>query len=289
MYTLQTTQLKIKIDEKGAELKSVVHLHHHLEYMWSGDPTVWGKTSPVLFPIVGTLKENTYTYNEQYYQLPRHGFARDQTFAVTNHSPNSLILTITANSQTRSVYPFDFRFSILYEVQEDTLSVTYKIENTGEETLFFSVGGHPAFKLPLAEETTYEDYKLVFEREETSGRWPISKAGLIEAEPLSFLEAKKELPLTKELFRKDAIVLKELRSTYVQLLSDKTKHGLQFHFESFPYLGLWAAPGADFLCIEPWCGIADGVDSHQNFTSKEGIISLPAEEEFAVTWKVRFF
>jgi galactose mutarotase-like enzyme len=289
MYTLQSSQLKVKIDEKGAELKSVIHAHHQLEYMWSGDPTVWGKTSPVLFPIVGALKENKYEYKEQTYQLPRHGFARDRVFSVINQPPNTLIFSISSDEETRKVYPFDFRFLIIYEVQDDTLSVTYQVENRGEETLFFSVGGHPAFKLPLIDGTEYEDYKLVFEKEETVRRWPIGKAGLIENEPLPLLEGTRELPLSKELFRKDAVVLKELNSTSVKLLSDKTDHGLQFDFECFPYLGLWAAPGADFLCIEPWCGIADSVDTNQEFTSKEGIISLPAEEEFSVTWRVRFF
>lgn len=289
MYKLENQQLKVVIHEKGAELKSVFHQQHQLEYMWSGDPAVWGKTSPVLFPIVGTLKENTYVYNEQPYQLPRHGFARDMVFTVTRQTSHAITFSIESSNETKKVYPFDFVFSIVYELKADVLWVTYHVENRGEDTLFFSVGGHPAFKLPLVEGTKYEDYKLLFEKEETTGRWPISTGGLIEVESSPLLHNSKELPLSKELFKKDAIVLKELQSTSVQLVSEKTERGILFDFECFPFLGLWDAPGADFLCIEPWCGIADSVDTNQEFTNKEGIVSLPPQEEFNVTWKAKFF
>jgi len=289
MHQIQSKQLIISIDSKGAELKSIYHKNFDLEYMWSADPRFWAKTSPVLFPIVGTLKENQYQYNEQKFTLSRHGFAREKDFSVTEQVADSITFTLESTEETLAVYPFLFRFSIIYKVEGQRLSVTYAIHNTRENTMLFSVGGHPAFKLPLTEGTEYDDYKIVFEKKETAGRWPISKDGLIEKSPEPFLQNTNELPLTKQLFQKDAIVLKHLKSESLKLVSDKTEHGLRFHFEGFPCLGLWAAPNANFVCIEPWCGIADSTDSDQLLENKEGIISLLSGERFEVQWKVDFF
>ena len=289
MEVLENNQLRVEIDQKGAELKSVLNHQHKLEYMWSGDPAYWAKTSPVLFPIVGALKDNFYLYNGQSYQLPRHGFARDQTFRIAEKEAQSVTFLLASDDETLAVFPFPFEFAIVYTIDENRLTVTYQIENPGDRPLHFSVGGHPAFKVPLAKGTAYQDYRLQFEKAETASRWPISKDGLIEKEPVPFLQSESEIPLTKELFKKDAIVLKQLQSSTVRLISKKTPHGIEFRFKGFPYLGLWAAPNADFVCIEPWCGIADSVDTRQNFPEKEGIICLPAEEKFSVSWQVTFF
>ncbi|HUQ96582.1 MAG TPA: hypothetical protein VM010_02885, partial [Chitinophagaceae bacterium] len=176
-----------------------------------------------------------------------------------------------------------------YTLRNDELTVTYKVENTGTKQMLFSVGAHPAFKVPLVAGTAYEDYRLQFEKEETTGRWPISKDGLIAKPVQPLLQNTNVLPLKRELFDTDAVVLKHLQSQVVTLASGKTPHGLHFTFEGFPFLGLWAAPGADFLCIEPWCGIADWVDTDQQLEHKEGIRHLPAGETFTVQWKARFF
>ncbi|MCU7550324.1 aldose 1-epimerase family protein [Chitinophagaceae bacterium LB-8] len=290
MYTIQSSQLSVSIKTKGAELTSIMHTGNGLEYMWNADPKYWAKTSPVLFPIVGTLKNNTYYYKGKAYQLSRHGFARDMEFEVTDHNEDSITFSIKDNEETAKVFPFQFAFDITYKVEDEELSVTYSIQNNEvSEDMYFSVGGHPAFKLPLVEGTAYEDYSLVFNQRETAGRWPITKDGLIELHPNPLLNDTTILPLSKELFAKDAVVLKHVQSHSVRLQSDKTEHGLEFSFSGFPFLGLWAAPGADFVCIEPWCGIADRMDTDQQLEHKEGIICLPALGSFEVTWKVMFF
>jgi galactose mutarotase-like enzyme len=289
MFQIENDRLRVVIDAKGAELKSVYSKTFGIEYMWSADPAYWSKTSPVLFPIVGTLKENTYQYKGQTYHLSRHGFARDKVFQVKEQCNDSITFSLESDQDTLAVYPFQFTFSIIYTLAGDELSVEYHAQNEGKETMFFSVGGHPAFRVPLVEGTLYEDYRLVFEREEKAGRWPISKEGLIEKVPQPLLQQTKVLPLTKELFSKDALVLKHLQSQWVQLASDKTPHGLRFSFPDFPYLGLWAVAGADFICIEPWCGIADSVDSDQQLSNKEGILKLLPEEAFRRQWAVHFY
>ena len=289
MYSIENDQLKISVAGKGAELKSIYHQQYGLEYLWQSDPAYWAKSSPVLFPVVGQLRNNSYQHKGKTYQLPRHGFAREKEFQVTEQKEDAITFSLNSDPETLAVYPFTFIFTIIYTLMRDELMVTYQVQNKGEEDLLFSVGGHPAFRVPLAEGTSYNDYTLRFDQEEQAGRWPISKEGLIENTPQPLLQATRELPLTKDLFSKDAVVFKYLRSDSVELTSEKTPHGLSFSFEGFPFLGIWAAPGADFVCIEPWCGIADSVDASGELENKEGINRIEAGETFSVAWKVKFF
>ncbi len=285
MYTISNGILQATILAKGAELSSLILLSTGDDYMWPAGEA-WTKHSPVLFPIVGTLKNNTYYYQDKAYQLPRHGFARDKNFTVTQHNTESITLQLTDDATTHAVYPFPFQFSISYRLQHNSLQVTYQVTNPGAGTLYFSVGGHPAFKLPMTTDTAYHDYFLKFDQEETAGRWPISPEGLIEQKPLPLLDRNNLLPVTKELFAKDALVLKHLQSNRVTLASNKTNKAITFSFPGFDYLGLWAAKGADFICIEPWCGIADSVQASQQLTDKEGIQSLAPQAVFERTWSV---
>lgn len=289
MYTIKSNQLTVTIAAKGAELQSIVHNTHQLEYLWSGDAAYWAKKSPVLFPIVGTLKDNQYTYNGKNYSLSRHGFARDKTFEVTAQSADSITFTLTDSAETKNIYPFAFALHIIYTVQQDELTVTYKVENKNAEDMYFSIGGHPAFKVPLVKNTGYSDYVLHFNKMETAGRWPISNNGLLQDSSKPCLQHTGILPLSKTLFQQDALVFKHLQSDAVQLQSDKTPHGFMFTFAGFPYLGIWAAPNADFVCIEPWCGIADIVNSNGQLTEKEGIQTLAPNTTFERSWKVWFY
>ncbi len=289
MLSIQNELLKIIINPKGAELDSIYHKQHALEYLWSGDPAVWGKKSPVLFPIVGTLKEDTYYYEDQPYKLSRHGFAREQDFVVIQQEENSVSLSLKSNDDTLTKFPFAFELIITYTIQENSLSVSYKVVNKGDTSMFFSIGGHPAFKVPLAENSRYEDYYLQFDKNEHAGRWPVSPEGLIESLPEPLLEDTDRLPLTRELFQNDALVFKHLTSHQVSLKSDETTHGFTFDFASFPYLGIWAAKNGDFVCIEPWYGIADSVTSSQQLPEKEGIQKLEADQEFEAKWNVQLF
>lgn len=287
MYTIEDQQLRITIHPKGAELQSIYHKGLQTEYMWNGDPAFWGKHSPLLFPMVGTLKDNTYFYGDKAFHLSRHGFARDREFAVETQSAGAITFLLKSDAASLAVYPFPFELRVSYSISGAALTTTYRVGNPADSLLYFSIGGHPAFKVPLAPGTTYTDYYLEFEQPETAGRWPISKDGLIERQPVPFLHDTRRLPLTKELFAKDAIVFKGLHSAAVTLRSDSTQRGVRMDFPGFPFLGIWAAPAADFVCIEPWCGIADPVDSNQRWTGKEGINRLEAGETFERSWKLR--
>ncbi|MDF2384115.1 aldose 1-epimerase family protein [Nostoc ellipsosporum NOK] len=287
LVTIGNERLTVKINPQGAELTSLVNNNNGQEYMWGAGPA-WPKRSPILFPIVGTLKENCYYFKGTRYELGRHGFARDRRFEVEEQTENEVVFLLKSDEESLAVYPFEFNLRVRYTVQNDTLSVSYEVLNTGEEEMYFSVGGHPAFSVPLKEDEEYDDYYLQFEKAETVGRWPISADGLIEEFTMPLLEDSRELPLNKELFARDAIVLKELQSQSVKLLSRQSAAGFTFNFSGFPYLGIWAAKGADFVCIEPWCGIADNVNADQQLPHKEGINSLFPGDVFRRTWTVEF-
>lgn len=289
VYSIENNLVSVAISSKGAELQSIIHKDFGLEYMWSGDPNFWGKKSPVLFPIVGALKNNSYQYKGNAYRLNRHGFAREMEFEITDKGEGFITFSLNSNEDTLANYPFPFSFSIRYSIENNRLNVSYIVKNTGNEAMLFSVGGHPAFKVPLVEGTTFEDYFLEFNHFEHASRWLLSKEGLIENNSMPVIDHTDKLPLTKSLFYHDALVFKHLASKSVYILSGKTSHGLKINFHNFPYLGIWSAKDADFVCIEPWCGIADNVDATGNLEDKEGINVLPKGEIFTRTWHVELF
>jgi galactose mutarotase-like enzyme len=284
MVTIENQELSASIHPKGAEMQRLFSRTYELEYMWDGDPAFWGKHSPLLFPIVGTLKGNIYYYEGKAYSLPRHGFARDREFTVESQRPDAVTFLLGSDEQTRAVYPFDFELRVGYRLVSNKISVTYQIRNPSTEPMYFSVGGHPAFRVPLVAGTEYTDYYLEFDGIEETPRWPISKDGLIERESQPLLQDTAVLPLRKELFAQDALVLKHPISNGITLRSGITERGLRMDFPGFPFLGIWAAPNADFVCIEPWCGIADPVDSDQQWIHKEGVNQLEGGGVFQRTW-----
>ena len=288
MYSISSNVIKIDISSKGAELQSIHHIQNQLEYLWQAGPE-WPKKSPVLFPIIGELKDKKYSYKGKEYNLGRHGFARETNFTVAEQTNSAITFSIQSDEQTLLVYPFDFIFSVKYSVADNILTVTYTVQNTGNDIMYFSVGGHPAFKVPIAEGTTYEDYELVFDQAETTGRWPLTGDGLVKDTPIPLLNNETTIPLKKELFSADAIVFKHLKSSAVSIKSDKTNHGLTLSFPGFPYLGIWETKGGDYVCIEPWCGIADNANASGKLEEKEGINKLQVNGTFEAAFTVQFF
>ena len=288
MLVIENDKLKAVISAKGAELQSLLNKENGLEYMWSGDAAYWGKHSPILFPIVGTLKDDTYYYKEIAYQLSRHGFARERVFMKNQISTKEAVFTLEQDVDTLAVYPFAFSLKLRYSLQDTALVCTYEVSNTGYDELLFSVGGHPAFALPMVAGTTYADYHLEFNETEQLHRWKL-EGGLIagHADPLPTPGNK--LALQHALFYEDAIVLKDMKSTSITVASDKHTHGLRFNFTGFPFFGIWAAKDANFICLEPWCGIADSVATNQQLAAKEGIITLAANTHWQRSWNVECF
>lgn len=289
MYQLSNEKISVSISPSGAELQSIKHVTTGLEYMWSGDPTFWGKKSPVLFPIVGGLKNGTYTFDGITYAMGRHGFARERIFEVTEQTSSSITFSLSSDEASIKVYPFHFRFSIQYALAENSVRVLYRVENIGNKPMYFSVGAHPAFSVPLIDGDSFEDYYLELNQQETTGIWPLSPEGLIKEAPTPFFSNNNRIQLSKSLFYGDALVFKGLKSDCISILSNKHSHGLSLSYNNFPFMGIWSAKDANFVCIEPWCGIADSVLASGNLEEKEGIHLLEEQNVFERSWSVTVF
>lgn len=286
MQTLENDFLKIVSSAQGAELQSVFSKHTNLEYMWQAGRE-WKKHAPVLFPIVGQLKGDTFYYNNKPFNLPRHGFARDSSFVINNESPNHIQYLLQQNAATDN-YPFCFNFFVSYTLFDHKVETKFEIENLGREEMCFSVGGHPAFRVPLHATENYSDYYLEFEKQENAPRY-LLKDGLLSGEKEQVLKGESVLLLSKTLFYKDALVFKDLQSERVSIKSNMSSNGLHFNFKGFDSFGIWAAKDSDFVCLEPWMGHADWHNHNQNIVDKEGIIRLSSGNKFNCSYLIEPF
>lgn len=279
IVTISNSIISASINALGAEL---IRLEKDSKnYIWSVDETYWNKTSPILFPIVGRLKNDTYSIDNKTYELPRHGFARNFEFQIVNQTESSVVFVLESNSETFKNYPFEFELRLEYELDENELKIKYSVENKSEATMPFSIGAHPAFAI----ENSFSDYSLKFNQTEEF----ISHELDNEQFSNSFRKINSEngqINLNYSLFEKDALVFKHLESNELTLLKKK-EPVLSVQLEGFPYLGIWTKPNAPFLCIEPWCGLADNVNHNGNIFEKEGINLLHPQEFFSRTIKIK--
>ena len=288
MITLENDYIQVSLAAKGAELQRLFSKETQLEYLWNGDEQYWGKHSPVLFPIVGALKNDSFTYKDETFHLPRHGFARDQVFEAEKISPSEAVFTLKETEESLKVYPFHFELKLKYKLIDRKLNLTYEVVNTGKDELLFSLGAHPAFAVPNTPKTDYNDYYLAFNADKKLTFWKLDN-GLIAKDTGNINLNGHKLNLKHELFYNDALVFKTLQSNCISLLNTKNDFGLHFHFEDFPFFGIWAATDAPFVCLEPWCGVADDVDHNQELAHKEGIIKLDAGQNWERFWEVECF
>ncbi len=253
------------IDSKGAELISLVKNSTSENYIWNGDPIYWGKHSPLLFPIVGTLKNNFYLYNEKKYELSRHGFARDCEFKIMHHSKNEVVLSLSSSDELKKIYPFEFELQLKYSLIEFELKISYKLINKDKVAIPFSLGAHPAFAL----NSKFENYSLHFDNQEILNCYCLEN-GLISNKNYNIDLVEKKLPLNYTLFEKDALIFKSLKSKKITIV-DNENPKLSISFFDFKNLGLWTVQNAGFICIEPWLGYSDTMNHNNQITEKEGI------------------
>lgn len=271
--TISNSTLTASVKHAGAELFSLKD-NQNQEYIWEGNPDFWGKHSPVLFPIVGTLKNNAYTINGKEYELPRHGFARDMEFQLIDKTENSAVFSLQSNSETLKKYPFDFELQLIYTLNETTLDIAYKVINKSETKIPFSIGAHPAIALP----ENFENYSFQFEKEEDL-KYSLLENDLISNKTESLQTIENLVPLNYKLFENDALVFKTLESNSLTIL-ENSKPYIKVDFEDFPSLGIWTKNQAPFVCIEPWFGYSDTAENSGDLFEKEGILILDAKETF---------
>lgn len=271
------------INSKGAELNSLVNKSTHREYIWEGNPEFWGKHSPVLFPIVGALKNDSYEYEGKKYSMSRHGFARDFEFEVLNNDAQSVTFELKANTATLQKFPFLFSLKIDYELIENKLVITYYINNNSNKEMPFSIGAHPAFALPNG----FTNYSLDFENEEQLLTYELD-SNLFSGATRTIELNETKLPLNYQLFEKDALVFKTIQSKKVTILENNTPL-LSVAYDDFQSLGIWTVQNAPFICIEPWIGFADNWNSTGDLFQKEGIRVLNSESEFKAQFSIELF
>ncbi len=277
-YLLRNSELEIRVLSHGAELSGIKDLKTNEEYMWQKDPKFWAKSSPVLFPFVGILKDGRYTYEGKEYKISnRHGFARDYEHEVSSKGDNFIEFVFSSNEETKKIYPFDFKFYMKYILEGRKLILEYRVENIGDNEMYFSLGAHPAFSMPVGNGVDFSDYYIEFEKDEEGISKIIENALVLSRKTKKVFEGK-IFELNKNSFIDDAVILENTNSKIVYLKSKKNNRKIEFKYDGFRYMAFWNMPGAEFICFEPWNGITDFDNCSGDLKEKAGIEKIGAGE-----------
>lgn len=282
--------LKIQTKKSGAELTSVQYngkemLFQGAKVLDSNGNLYWKRQAPILFPIVGQLKNTQTQIEDKIYEMSQHGFARDMDFEEISKTENEHHYMLKYNEETLKKYPYKFELHIMYGISENTLTVTYKVKNIDDKTIYFGLGGHPAFNCDYSN----GEYEIAFSENEDKIEFLKLKNGLIDTEKAQNILQDNKIYLKEDTFDNDAVIMKNLKSNKVILQNHETNQKmLELDFTGFPYLALWSKKGDPFVCIEPWQNTADRIDSTQIYKDKENIIELPKDKEFECKYSIKF-
>lgn len=283
IYTIENEFLRVSVNSTGCELCSIEDKADGTEYLWQGDPAVWSGRAPILFPIVGRLIDDEYRFNGKSYHLPKHGFVRkNEAWKLIDREDDMLRFLISEDEKTLSVYPFAFDLIVTYILDGRALRVSHTVVNKNEDTMYFSIGAHPAFNCEIGDRLTFDlPENLDTEKIDlvNSLRLPVR---------IPVLRNDKDIIITKDLFNEDALILSGIRSECVTLWSQTGEKRVRFHMGGAPWLGIWAKPGAPYVCLEPWWGVNDSFEKKNDLSQKEGIQALPPEELFQCEWTADF-
>ena len=271
--------ISVEIANHGAELRSAVR--NGFEYMWCADEKYWARTSPVLFPIVGSLKDKSYTIGGKTYSMGQHGFARDNEFILVESDSDSATYVFESNEETLEKYPFDFKLTIKYTLKENRIKVFWSVENTNASSMCFSIGAHPAFNLKEGENY----FKFDTEKDITYNL--IDENGLYDKNSVHTLKNDGYVKIENSMFDNDALIVENSQAKEISLCDADKKPYLKVKFDT-PLFGLWspAKKNAPFVCIEPWYGRCDRNDFDGDFSKKDYIINLPAGEIFNASYEI---
>lgn len=275
MHQIENEFLKVKVREYGAELTSVINRRNGIEHLWQADEQFWPWHAPVLFPVVGRCLNDEITIDGKSYEMEKHGFARKRNFKLLELNENKMVFSLSADDETRKLYPFEFEFLIGYRVDGNSLFCSYEVINKDSKPILFSLGGHPAFSVPFNTGEGYEDYYIEFEQVENADRHFIDTDGFFNGQTERVLNNTNQLPIRNGMFNADAYIFKnDLKSRRVTIRNKRHNNYLSVGFEGFNYLGLWAKTDAPYVCIEPWLGCADTAGNVTEYADKEGVIEL---------------
>jgi len=273
---LRSADLSVEVDPLGAQL-SVLRDPDGRNLLWNGDPAFWTGRAPILFPIVGTLVDGSYRVNSMVYRLPRHGFARTRLFTVLESSPAAATFCLRADADTLAMYPFHFELEIQFALQDATLSVTTWVRNLGDTPMPASIGYHPAFRWPLTPRQAREAYVIEFETDEPATVRRLDSHGLLSPKRYATPIVDRRLELNDALFTDDVLIFDRPDSRRI-IYGAAAGPKLRVHFQDATFLGLWTKPGAPFICIEPWQGVADVSGFAGELSEKIGVFVLAPGE-----------
>ena len=280
--------LSVKISLNGAEIISLFNKKQKFEHIWQAEEESWNQHAPILFPIVGKLKDGSYQIDGKTYKMKNHGFASHSLFSVVSKTSSKVILLLKSSSETLNMYPYQFEMLVKYELIGNKLNIINTVKNMDTKEIFFSIGAHPGFNIPFYSHEAYDDYYLGFEQNETVARLPLTaKKGLLSEEKIKkYLDNTNKLPLNHQLFKDRAVILEGLKSKSVTIKSNTSKMSVTVGIAGFPFLGVWTSfkTDAPFICIEPWYGISDVENSTGDFKNKKGIQSLQPGNSFYMNY-----
>lgn len=287
IHRLENELLSIGVKSIGAELCSIVNNLTGKEYIWQGDPAFWASHAPILFPIIGALKDNTYYFEGKDYQLPKHGFFRNsEAVVLKKEEKDQLIFSLIYSEETLKTYPFKFELEVSFILKGKSLEIKHEIFNLDEKPIYFSIGGHPAFNAPLFPGESYDDYYLEFDQNLKLQTHVLTADGLISNRTEDVLKEENKIHLRNDLFINDALIFEDIPSKKISLNSTHSGKILEVEYSDFENLGIWAKPNAPYVCIEPWLGIADFADTDQELKNKVGIKKLMPTQSFSATYTI---
>lgn len=282
VHYIENDYIRVGVKEHGAELTSIVSKKTGYEYLWQGDESIWYGQAPILFPIVGRLIDDQYTLNGNVYSMPKHGFARKSDFTLLSKDSDTMTFILSESTATKNIFPYDFDLIVTYTVEENTLRVSHDVVNKNEETMYFSLGAHPAFNCAIGD-------ILRFEKKETLSTEKIDLVHSLRLpDRIPVLNDETDIVITKDIFNEDALILSGIQSDKITLCSPNHDRTVVFDLGKAPYLGIWAKPGAPYVCIEPWCGVNDDTNKVSDFSQKCAIQKLEADDVFNFTWEAQF-
>jgi galactose mutarotase-like enzyme len=265
---LENDQLAVTIALVGAEIRAITNRSSGHQYMWSGDSHIWSGVSPILFPVVGQTI-GVVRYNGKSYPLGNHGFARHSEFQVTQHTPTAVSLELTTNTSVATCYPFNLCLQVTYSLEGHQLIMAYQVTNLDGISAYFSLGAHPAFACPFANAQQLSNYYLEFAQEEILTQWELTPEALLSGKQQQL--ALHRIELSAHIFDQGALMFSGMQSNSIALRENGSNRQIKVSLAGFPLLGVWSKPGANFVCIEPWCGHSDNVDFSGEVNRKPAI------------------
>lgn len=292
MYHLENQYLKVTVCAKGAELLSIYDKEMEKEILWNGDEKFWNRRSPILFPNVGRHHENHYTYKGQRFDTTQHGFARDMEFDCVEEREDTIAFQVKDTEETKTYFPFLFVLKITYKLTERNLEVVWDVENQNQETMYFTIGGHPGFNVPILDNTKQTDYKLLFKNQDAlKYRLVYGTTGTADAEKTYDLPLEPYGPyhgcaIGEHMFDQDALIFDDSQLAFAGIgYPDGTPY-LTMECEGFTNFGIWTMPGAPFICLEPWMGRCDDYGFQGEISEKPDVIALAPEKVFHQSYTV---